>query len=226
MRARTPGTRAFALLTVSVFLVMRGLQSQQSAPAPASAVPPDATRQIQATETTAAAAMLPAFDVVSITTQKDEGMGKIRSGISATPDGFQADGVPLQILDRQAFGVSDDRILNEPDWVKAARFDLDAKVASEDAPALTALSMPERSAMLLPVLEDCFGVKSHHELKELEVNTLVDAKSGPKLKVTTSGDAVKKDQPQSAASGKDAPPKERRRRGPHQAALQPEETGC
>ncbi len=127
------------------------------------------------------AAQPPAFDVVSIKTHKDEGM-MMRIGINATPDGFQADGVPLQLLIRQAFGFSEDRILNEPDWAKSARFDINAKVAPEDAPKLKALSGQQRFAMLLPVLEDRFGLKYHHETKELQVYTLVVAKGGPKLK--------------------------------------------
>ncbi len=127
-------------------------------------------------------------------------------GISATPDGVQANGVPLQMLVRQAFGVSDDRILNEPDWVKSARFDLEAKVAPEDAPMLKTLSMQERFAMFLPVLEDRFGLKFHHEKKDLEVYTLVVAKGGPKLKEATPADGGKGDRPKSGGTGAPPPP--------------------
>jgi uncharacterized protein (TIGR03435 family) len=196
---RSPGTCAIALLTASVFFSGRGLQAQASAPTSPSWAPPAATSQNQA-----AAVTLPAFDVVSIKTHKDEGVGMMRMGISATPDGVLANGVPLQMLVRQAFGVSDDRILNEPDWVKSARFDLEARVAPEDAPALKALSMQERFAMFLPVLEDRFGLKFHHEKKALQVYTLVLAKGGPKLKEATPADGGKGDQ--SASGGKGAPP--------------------
>ena len=106
----------------------------------------------------------------------------MRIGVSATPDGFQADGVPLQMLIRQAFGVSEDRILGEPDWTRSARFDINAKVAPEDAPKLKGLSMQQRFAMLLPMLQDRFGLKFHRETKDLQVYTLVVAKGGPKLK--------------------------------------------
>lgn len=130
----------------------------------------------------------------------------MRIGISATPDGFQAYGVPLEMLVRQAFGVSEDRILNEPDWVKSARFDLDAKVAPEDAPGFKALSMQERFTMLLPVLQDRFGLKFHHEIKELEVYTLVVAKGGPKLQEAAPADVGKNDQPPAATGAAGAPP--------------------
>jgi len=134
---------------------------------------------------------LPAWDVVSIKPHKDEGV-MMRIGISVTPDGFQADGASLQMLIRQAFGLSDDRILNEPDWTKSARFDISAKVAPEDAPKLEALNAKQRSGMLLPVLTDRFGLKFHHETRELQVYALVVSKGGPKLKesaVKESGDS-------------------------------------
>jgi len=144
-------------------------------------LPPIPESAQSAAATANASDALPAFDVVSIKTHKDEGM-MMRMGISATPDGFQADGVSLQMLVRQAFGLSDDRILNEPDWVKSARFDINAKVAPEDAPKLKALSGQQRFAMLLPVLEDRFGLKFHHETKDLQAYTLVVARGGPRLK--------------------------------------------
>jgi uncharacterized protein (TIGR03435 family) len=168
------------------------VNAQNSTPAPGAPPPPPAPPSDQASAAQASdSAALPAFDVVSIKPHKDEGM-MMRIGVSATPDGFQADGVPLQMLIRQAFGVSEDRILGEPDWTRSARFDINAKVAPEDAPKMKALSMQQRSAMLLPMLEDRFGLKFHHETKDLQVYTLVVAKGGPKLKesaLAESGDS-------------------------------------
>jgi bla regulator protein blaR1 len=137
---------------------------------------------------TAVAPQLPAFDVVSIKPHKDEGM-MMRAMSRLTPDGVQVDGVPLGMLVRQAFGVSEDRILNEPDWAKSARYDIEAKVAPEDAAGLKAATPQQRSAMMLPVLQDRFGLKYHHETKELQVYTLVVAKGGPKLKEAKPVDA-------------------------------------
>ncbi len=164
-------------LTVALsLLAARQLRAQAAAASPPLPPIPE-TAQPAANASDA----LPAFDVVSIKTHKDEGM-MMRIGVSATPDGFQADGVPLQMLIRQAFGLSEDRIQNEPDWTRSARFDVNAKVAPEDAPKLKALSMQQRSGMILPLLEDRFGLKYHHETRELQVYTLVVAKGGPKLK--------------------------------------------
>ena len=171
------GLAVAACALIAVFGMRgQGALSQQSA-APTAGANASAGQAAASGESQA----LPAWDVVSIKPHKDEGM-MMRIGISATPDGFQADGVPLQMLIRQAFGLSEDRILSEPDWTKSARFDINAKVAPEDAPKMKALSMQQRSEMLLPVLEDRFGLKYHHETRELQVYALVAAKGGPKLK--------------------------------------------
>lgn len=128
-------------------------------------------------------ATLPKFDVASIKPHKDEPNGMMRIGFGPTPDGIRANGVPLQMIVTQAFGISRDRILNEPDWVQSSRYDLEAKVSPEDASKLNGLTQRQRGVMLLPVLEDRFGLKFHHETRELNVYTLVVAKGGPKLKV-------------------------------------------
>ncbi len=194
------------ILAAGCFLASRGMRPQPSAAVPLSPAAPAAAGRADAGQAPAdaaqptAAATLPAWDVVSVKTHKDEGM-MMRIGISATPDGFQADGVPLQMLVRQAFGISDDRILNEPDWVKSARYDIQAKVAPEDAPKLKALSMQQRSAMLLPVLEDRFGLKYHHETRQLQVYTLVVAKGGPKLKESAAGSGAGAPQPEMGPGG-------------------------
>jgi uncharacterized protein (TIGR03435 family) len=121
------------------------------------------------------------FDVVSIKPHTDEGM-MMRIGFRETPDGFSANGASLDLLLRNAFNLSPDRILNEPDWAKSSRFDIEAKVAPEDAPRLKGLTRQQRWAMMIPVLQDRFGFKFHHETKDLEVYTLVVAKGGPRLK--------------------------------------------
>ena len=181
----------FLMAALSLFAAMQ-LRAQVT-PAPSASPPAQSSAATQppanADAAQSAAAQLPAFDVVSVKTHKDEGM-MMRIGVSATPDGFQADGVPLQMLIRQAFGLSEDRIQNEPDWTKSARFDINAKVAPENAPKLKALSMQERSAMILPLLEDRFGLKYHHETKQLRVYTLVVAKGGPKLKGAAPAESV------------------------------------
>src|SRR5579863_7014774 len=132
----------------------------------------------------ASSASLPQFDVVSVKPHKDEGMN-MRIAFLFTPDGITVDGMPLDNLLRNAFDLTRDRILNEPEWVKSDRFDIQAKVAPEDAPRWKDLNSNQRNAMLIPVFQDRFGLKFHHETKELEVHTLEVAKGGPKLKDAT-----------------------------------------
>jgi bla regulator protein blaR1 len=125
---------------------------------------------------------LPKYDVATIKPAAGED-GRIR--IMMTPSGVEFNGVQMQMLLQQAFGVERDRIIGEPDWARSKRFDIAAKVAPEDAPKLDNLKMEQRRAMLLPLLEDRFGLKYHHETRELPMYSLVAAKGGPKLKTST-----------------------------------------
>lgn len=136
----------------------------------------------------AATQQLPAFDVVSVKPHKDEGM-MMRMSFQFTPDGVRIDGVQIDSLLRSGFNVPKDRLLNAPEWVSSARFDIEAKVTPEDAPKLKGLTRQQRSAMLIPLLDDRFGLKFHHETRELEVYALVVAKVGSKLKETAPDNA-------------------------------------
>jgi bla regulator protein BlaR1 len=130
-----------------------------------------------------AAGKLPKFEVVSI---KPYTANTMMTGIRMTPDGVNITGIPLNMMVREAFGVSGDRVLNEPDWVKSERYDIAAKVNAADVSALEKLEPEQRWAMMLPVLEDRCGLKFHHETRTLEVYALVAAKGGPKLKLSES----------------------------------------
>lgn len=101
------------------------------------------------------------------------------------PDGTHIEGVPLKMIVREAFHVEDDRVIGLPAWVKTSRYDIQAKVAPEDAPKLEKLKVDQRASMLLPLLEDRFNLKYHHEVRELPSYSLVIAKGGSKLKAST-----------------------------------------
>jgi bla regulator protein blaR1 len=139
-------------------------------------------------QTTDAATKLPAFEVATIKPNKGD---TERFGVGFTPDGISITGLTLHMLIREAFGVSNDRLLGEPGWVDSARYDIEAKVDAADAPKLDKVKLEQRWAMLLPLLEDRFGLKFHHETKEKTEYFLVVTKGGPKLKpskVATPGD--------------------------------------
>src|ERR1700739_608899 len=120
----------------------------------------------------------PKFDAVSV---------KPAGNVSATlllltPDGISATNVPMKLILRQAFGVEDDRLVGIPGWADNKRYDIQAKVTADDAPALRKLSRGQRFAMLQPVLQERFQLKFHHQTRELQGYALVVAKGGPKIK--------------------------------------------
>jgi len=140
---------------------------------------------------------LPKFEVATVkATKDDDGSTMIRF----TPDGISIHGVPLKMLLRESFGVEDDRILGEPSWVKN-RYDLEAKVDADDAPKLKDLKFDQRRAMMLPLLQDRFNLKYHHETRDLPIYSLVVAKGGVKMKPSAP------DPPKSDDAKPDAPPK-------------------
>jgi uncharacterized protein (TIGR03435 family) len=151
---------------------------------------------------------LPKFDVATIkATKDDDGNSMMRF----TPDGISVHGVPLKMLLREAFGVEDDRILGEPNWVKT-RYDIEAKVDAEDAPRLKDLKFEQRRGMMLPLLTERFNLKYHHESRELPMYALVVAKGGLKMKEAaadppTKSDDTKSDDTKSDDAKSDGPPK-------------------
>ena len=100
------------------------------------------------------------------------------------PGGITLTGVPIQMLLTEAFHVEDDHILGAPAWVKTNRYDVQAKVAPDDAPRLDKLTFDQRRSMLVPLLVERFNLKYHHETRELSGYTLVVAKGGPKMKLS------------------------------------------
>ena len=77
------------------------------------------------------------------------------------------------------------QLVNAPDWIETARFDIEAKAdreysAREDAPA------PELLAMLRNLLADRFKLVVHRELREMPAYALVNAKTdgtlGPQMR--------------------------------------------
>ncbi len=145
-----------------------------------------------AAQTQSSPAPLPAFDVVSI---KPYGPNTLRISIHTKPDGVAVSGMPMHMILREAFGVTNDRLLGEPAWVTTSRYDVDAKVTPEDAPKFKALTDEQQWQMLLPVLGDRCALKFHHETRELTVYTLVVAKGGLKIQVSTPADPNEKQTP-------------------------------
>lgn len=147
--------------------------------------------QVQA-QSDEAAIKVPEYAVATVKPAKSDD-GRIM--MMFTPDGISVSGVPLQLLLREACGVGDDRILGAPGWVKTDRFDIQAKVDGADVPKLSKLPMEQRRLMLVPLLAERFGLKFHHETRELPVYALVIAKGGSRLKESKTPDTTASEGP-------------------------------
>lgn len=130
------------------------------------------------TPKSAAAHDTPTFDVVSIKPTAPTGDKTL---IQQLPDGTSFHGAPVRMVLQTAFGVDDDRIIGAPSWVGTNRYEIEAKVAPEDAPKLGNLKGSDRNAMLIPLLTERFNLRYHHEMRERPMYALVIAKGGPKL---------------------------------------------
>jgi uncharacterized protein (TIGR03435 family) len=135
-------------------------------------------------ESRATTGALPRFAVASIhPLGPSAGPRELHS--TFTPDGLLDSGVPLNALIRVAFGVSEEQILRLPEWARGRNYYIAAKVDAADVPQFSKLTDREKWAMVVTLLEERFGLKFHHEMKELPSYMLVIAKDGLKLKEST-----------------------------------------
>jgi bla regulator protein blaR1 len=125
---------------------------------------------------------LPALDLGSIKIQKSKDPFPFPLGASRpTPGGVSYINISLPVLIRAAFGVPADRIENLPNWTQSNWYDIE--VDANDVAKLKTLAPEYHWASMLPLLEDRFGFRFHHENKELLVYSLAVAAGGRKLLV-------------------------------------------
>jgi uncharacterized protein (TIGR03435 family) len=104
---------------------------------------------------------------------------------NVTPDGIKLTNVPLLVIVREGFGLEPDRVIVGPGVAKmSSNFDIEAKVAPEDAPKLKALTMEQRRQMMVTLLEERCGLKYHHETRDLPYYELVVSKGGAKMQAS------------------------------------------
>jgi uncharacterized protein (TIGR03435 family) len=120
------------------------------------------------------------FDVVSVKPSQPGGRGGPGPFVSTNPGRLQARG-PLIFLIGFAYGVRDVQIEGGPDWIRSDRFDIDAAMA----PGSSAFPSP---AMLRPVLEDRFSLRTRRVARDGPILALVVGKNGPKLQTPEPGD--------------------------------------
>jgi uncharacterized protein (TIGR03435 family) len=127
---------------------------------------------------------LPAWDVSTV---KPAGPDEGGASFFFTPAGIKFTNVPLWRILREVFGVEEDHLQGGPAWSKTSRFDIEAKVAPEDAARFKALKLSEMRPMMVALLEERFGLKYHHETRDLPMYELVVAKGGVKMQASKPG---------------------------------------
>ena len=119
------------------------------------------------------------FDVISVKRNLRDAQ---EASIGINRDGFTATGIQLHDLLKFAFQLQEDQeLLAEPKWTTSDRWDIEGRVAAEDIDTLAKLNFHERLGMFQAILTERFGLKVHHETRELPVYQLVVAKGGPKM---------------------------------------------
>jgi uncharacterized protein (TIGR03435 family) len=111
----------------------------------------------------------PQFEVASIKPSFSEAIMNLR----ALPSRLTAD-ASLQVLMQYAYAVQPFQVEGGPSWLTSERYQIDA---TADATA----SRDRMFLMLQSLLEDRFRLKTHRDVKELSVFTLVADKSNLKL---------------------------------------------
>lgn len=121
------------------------------------------------------------FDVVSIK-QNRSGMGRGMLEIAPEGDRVVVTNSPMYRIIAFAYDRQrSDLIVGVPDWAKEERWDIEAKVASDDLPAFHALSFTQQKAMLQSVLGERCKLQIHSAKKEVPVYALITAKGGSKM---------------------------------------------
>lgn len=155
-----------ALLNVASSAQTSAHQATTSAPAPA---------------TTVAAPL--AFEVSTVKLNKSGNSG---SRSSLQNGRFLASNVTLKnLLQYDAYRISESRILGGPKWLGSERFDIEAKTDDATADRLRNLDRDQRTiqtqAMFQQLLSERFKLTAHWETREQPVYVMVAASKGPHL---------------------------------------------
>jgi uncharacterized protein (TIGR03435 family) len=83
---------------------------------------------------------------------------------------------PVEIMLLMAYGVQKSQIVGAPDWVKTERFDVDGVPNVDGEPDLQ-----QFQSLVRKLLVERFGLRLHHEEREMPVFALTTMKGGPKM---------------------------------------------
>jgi uncharacterized protein (TIGR03435 family) len=108
--------------------------------------------------------------------------GGLGAQMRIAPGMVSANGVPVRLLMRQAFGqLQDFQLVGGPPWINSDRFDIEAKI--EDGGPMSPQVL---QSLLRQILEERFALKVHRETREFPIYALMlarnDGRLGPNLK--------------------------------------------
>jgi uncharacterized protein (TIGR03435 family) len=124
----------------------------------------------------------PSFAVAAIKPNNDP--DSRRQGFGAQGDRFTVRDQTVASLMQFAYSIYWRQIVDAPDWVFHERYDIEGTIDTEGQPNLS-----QQQEMLQKLLADRFGLKFHHDKRELSVYAIQIAKGGPKLTAAANPDA-------------------------------------
>ena len=119
-----------------------------------------------------------AFEVASI---KPSEPGATGGGIRPLLGGrtYIARNVPVRLMIKLMYKITDSQISGGPDWMNAALFDIEAR-------APRASNIDDLHEMFKNLLAERFGLRFHNETRELPLFALTVDKSGSRMKISES----------------------------------------
>jgi uncharacterized protein (TIGR03435 family) len=170
--------RRKTLLIGKLVLTLSALAGIRSLPQAGTTAPSDSATPVTTSS--------PVFEVSTIKRNKSGGGN---SGTNTQNGRFTASNVSLKsIIEYQAYGVPEPRILGGPKWLNSERFDIQAKCDSSVADKLKTLdphqAKIQTQAMFQQLLADRFKLATHWETRTLPAYALVVAKNGSLLHET------------------------------------------
>jgi uncharacterized protein (TIGR03435 family) len=140
------------------------------------------------------------FEVASIKPY-DDSSGMMR--MMMQPARFEAMGLPVRLLMRQAFRVQDYQLVGLPDWASAERYTITAKAPGGAPPNAVPV-------MLANLLKDRFALTMHTERREMPAFDLVlaraDGRLGPQFKESSAECQALIKERTTAGPGRGGPP--------------------
>lgn len=141
------------------------------------------------------------FEAAAIRPNKS---GELAAQFNDEPGGrFTAKNTPLRRLILEAYRISEQQLVDAPEWTQHERFDVNAKLERE-APIVRGAQSGERQLALRSLLAERFKLTVHRETRDVPMYALVmaraDRKPGPGLKPSSTDCSPKTMQERIAAA--------------------------